>query len=311
MAMIYPDKLKPGDTVAIISPATVVKEEYVRGAAEALRKRGFNPLIMPSALGPSHGSFAADRQSRLKDLHDAITNPEVKLIFCARGGYGCVQLLPELPPAMIAANPKWLVGFSDISALHALWHTAGVASLHGPMAKHLTLEPEDDPATAAMFHILCESPEMHYSAPPFPGNRKGSAMGTVRGGNLAVLNGLAATPCDILSVKEGEDVVLFIEDISEAIYAVERMLYRLWLSGSLDRVKGLIVGQFTEYRPDRNFNSVEEMADAFFTRHGITGFPVAFNFPVGHVTHNLPIIEGARVRLEVTGNEVTLNSIPS
>lgn len=307
--MIYPEKLCKGDKIAILSPATIVKEEYVEGAARFLREKGFSPVVMPSALGPASGSFAASREARLADILSALADKDVKAIFCARGGYGCVQLLPSIPFETVAANPKWLIGFSDISALHALWVKAGVASVHGPMAKHITVESDDDVSTAALLSLLTGNGSFEYTDAPWPFNRHGIGEGMLRGGNLAVLNGLASTPYDILDIREGEDVVLFIEDISEAIYAVERMLYRLWLSGALARAKGLVVGRFTEYRPDRNFSSMEQMIDDFLRRNDISGFPVAFNFPVGHVTHNLPLLEGSRVRLEVNGETTILKSI--
>ena len=309
LKMIFPESLKKGDVVAMVSPATMVKEEYVKGGAAFLEKMGFIPRLMPGVSGPADGSFASSREQRLTDIREALRDPEVKAIFCARGGYGCVHLISEIPMEEVRSNPKWIIGFSDISALHALWFKSGVASLHAPMAKHLTIEPADDVSTTHLFKILTEGAEMDYEVEPHPFNRLGHAEGILRGGNLAVLNGLASTPFDLLDVEEGEDVILFIEDISEAIYAVERMLTRLYLSGSLSRLKGLIVGQFTEYRPDLNHESMEGMIEALLRRYGINDIPVAFNFPVGHVQLNYPMIEGARVMLEVTPEYVRLKTV--
>lgn len=307
--MLFPERLKKGDVVSIVSPATKVKDEYIMGAASFLEKRGYRPLLMPGALGPADGSFASSRTQRLADIRESLRDPSVKAILCARGGYGCVHLISEIPFEEVRENPKWLIGFSDISALHALWHKAGVASLHAPMAKHLTIEPADDLSTATLFKILEEGAVMDYKTAPHRFNRCGKASGMLRGGNLAVLNGLAGTPFDILKVRDGEDVILFIEDISEAIYAVERMLTRLYLSGTLTRVKGLIVGQFTEYRPDLNHESMECMIDALLRKYGVDGIPVAFNFPVGHVSLNYPLIEGAEVELTVSPDCVTLKTV--
>ena len=306
----YPSPLPPGGTVAIVSPATIVKEEFVEGAAAFFRARGYVPMVMPSALGPAFGSFAAAHEARLKDLREAVDNPEVDAIVCARGGYGCVHLIAVRELAQsVAAHPKWIVGFSDVSALHALWHSCGVASIHGPMAKHLTTEAPDDVCSRELLRLMTQKPTINYEIPSSPYNRPGKAVGELRGGNLAVLNGLAGTPFDMLSVSDEEDVILFIEDISEKIYAVERMLMRLHLSGTLSRLKGLIIGQFTEYNPDRNFESMEAMIDALLTRCGVTDIPVAFNFPVGHVSENYPLIEGAMVELNMTPTSVTLKTI--
>lgn len=305
----YPQAVAEGGKIAIVSPATVVKEEFVTGAANFLRGRGYVPVLMPSALGPAAGSFAASHEDRLKDLKDAVENPEVGAILCARGGYGCVHLIADRQLAdSVTEHPKWLVGFSDVSALHALWQACGVASIHGPMAKHLTIESPDDPCSSSLMDMLAGNTKMDYTFPSSPYNRPGTATGILRGGNLAVLNGLSGTPFDMLSVADDEDVILFIEDISEAIYAVERMLMRLYLSGTLLKIKGLIIGQFTEYRPDKNHESMEAMIDALLTRCGITGIPVAFNFPVGHVSANYPLIEGAKVTLSVTPSQTALNS---
>lgn len=307
--IVTPSSLLPGDRIAILSPATIVKAEYVEGAERFLRNVGFDPVILPAALGPASGSYAASLESRVADMRFALSDPSVKAILCARGGYGCVHLLPEIPVDMVAQHPKWMIGFSDVSALHALWEKAGVESLHAPMAKHLTLEGDDDPCTRKLLSILQGEGKMDYDVSPHPYNRHGIGKGILRGGNLAVLNGLAATPYDILDVKEGEDVVLFIEDISEAVYAVERMLMRLILAGSLQRLKGLIIGQFTDYRPDRNHGTMEAMVDSLLRRHGICSFPVAFNFPVGHVRENLPLVEGREVILDVSPDAVRLKEV--
>lgn len=308
--LIIPAPLPKGATIAIVAPATTVKKEYVEGAASFLTTKGYEPLVMPAVLGPAAGTFAASHESRLSDLLNAVENPLVGAILCARGGYGCVHLIADRTlAAAVTRHPKWLIGFSDISALHALWHSCGVASIHGPMAKHLTTERPDDPCTTKMMEMLAGNPGMDYTFPSSPHNRPGRATGELRGGNLAVLNGLAGTPFDMLAVAGDEDVILFIEDISEKIYAVERMLMRLHLSGSLSRLKGLIIGQFTEYNPDRNFGSMEAMIDALLTRCGITDIPVAFNFPAGHVSENYPLIEGSMAELDVTSTSVTLKTI--
>lgn len=296
--MIYPSRLRQGDGIAIVSPASTVKEEYIDGAARLLSEAGYRPVVMPHAKGPASGSYAASEEGRTSDLLAALTDPGIKAILCARGGYGCVHLLPHIPPATVRANPKWLIGYSDVSALHALWLKSGVASIHGPMAKHLSEEGRSHHATAHLLRLLSESPEMDYRSEANPYNRTGQATGRLAGGNLAVLNGLSATEFDILGSNDDKDGrIIFVEDISEPIYAVERMLTRLWLSGALKRARGLIFGRFTEYRPDRNFKSMEEMADSFLRRAGISDIPVVFGFPTGHVADNLPLVEGAMVAL--------------
>lgn len=303
--MIIPRPLKPGSVVAIISPASVVKEEYVRGAADFLRNRGYEAVIMPHALGPADGCFAGGFQERLDDLLTAWQDPRVDAVLCARGGYGTAHLLPYLPPEIMRANAKWLVGFSDISALHAALLAMGVASIHGPMAKHLCEDPDNE-STRALFHLL-EGGRMEYRLDRGNAyNRPGHAHGRLMGGNLAVLNGLSATPFDIFGHAVNEDVILFIEDVSEAIYAVERMLWRLYMAGTLNRIKGLVIGHFTEYRPSLKYEKMYDMIHSLLLRAGIDSIPVVFGFPTGHLSDNLPLVQGAEVELDVESDNLKL-----
>lgn len=303
--IITPKPLHKGSKIAIISPATIVKEEYIDGAAEFLRGEGLEPVIMPHAKGPADGSYASSGANRLDDLLSAWRNPEIDGILCARGGYGAAHLLPHLDREELRRNAKWLVGFSDISALHAGLLAAGIKSIHGPMAKHLCQDPTH-PSTQRLMELL-RGARMDYRIDgSHPFNRRGEARGRLVGGNLAVINGLAATPYDIFARADSEDIILFIEDISEAIYAVERMLWRLAMAGTLGKIKGLIVGRFTEYRPDRNFPDMEHMIDALLRRIGPHGIPVVFDFPVGHVTENMPLVHGADVTLSVSDQAIHL-----
>ncbi|MCH5233140.1 MAG: LD-carboxypeptidase [Muribaculaceae bacterium] len=306
MKIFYPAPLRPGDKIALLSPASAVKEEYVMGAMERILERGYEPLLMPDALGPASGSFSSDKINRFINLVDALEDNEIKAILCNRGGYGCVQLLPNLSFKMVSMHPKWIIGFSDVSALLALWYKAGVASIHGPMAKHLASMPAHDKCTDSLFDILENGGSFSYEFPASKLNHCGEGSGNLIGGNLAVLNDLANTPCDLLSPEEAEGSILFFEDISEPIYAVERMLWRLELSGVLQKAKGLIFGQFTEYKPDRNYNSMEEMISRFLELSSKPEIPVVFDFPIGHTDVNYPLIVGAHVSLCVTPERVNL-----
>lgn len=292
-----PSPLHSGSRIAIISPASIVKEEYIDGAVEFLRVHGYEGVVMPHAKGPADGCYAASPADRLSDFMRAWSDSSIDAVLCARGGYGTAHLLPKLSTGFLRDNAKWLVGFSDISAFHAALLHAGVASIHGPMARHLCENPGNG-ATAALMSLLSGG-GMDYEVPTHPLSRPGEARGRLMGGNLAVLNGLAATPYDIFERAWHEDVILFLEDVSEAIYAVERMLWRLYMAGTLHRLKGLIFGRFTEYRPSAKFSAMEEMLASLLRRIGLAGLPVAFGFPVGHVDDNLPLVEGAEVTLSI------------
>ena len=295
--IIFPSPLTKGDKIAIISPASHILPEYVDGACQAIAQMGFQPVVSTHCKGQC-GGYSGTIEQRLADFLEALHNPEVKAILCSRGGYGVVHLLEYLSADDIAENAKWLIGFSDISALHAAMVASGVASIHASMAKHLTQFGVDDEATVALFNIL-QGKLPTYQTPSHPFNKPGTATGTLTGGNMAVLCGLLDTEFDLLSRGD----ILFIEDVGEEVYKIERMLYNLRLSGVLPMIKGLIVGRFTDYRnPDGNGDSMEQMVKRMVEPYDI---PVAFDFPVGHVDENMPLIEGAQVTLTVA-DTVTL-----
>lgn len=308
--MIRPPKLLKGDMIAIISPATTVLPQYIDGAARWISARGWIPVVMPSANGPANGSYAASEQQRLNDLTAALLNPDIKAILCARGGYGCIHLIDKIPETILRQNAKWIIGFSDVSALHAMFWHAGVMSIHAPMAKHLTNLP-DDVHSRNLASILSSSVSPEIDVKVDDCSINGIAQGELRGGNLAVLDGLADTPFDMLKISEDDKkngVILFMEDIAEPIYKVERILWRLHLCGTLSNVDGLIFGAYTEYQPDKNFPSMQDMIITRLHQWGIN-IPVAINFPTGHIDNNYPLIQGERVKLTIKDSHATLKKL--
>lgn len=301
--IVFPAPVLPGDTVAIISPASSVKAEYVECAALCLEDYGYRPLLMPHVLGPADGAYASSLSGRRNDFISALMNPEIKGVLCSRGGYGAMQMFPEIPGGIIADNTKWIAGFSDISAIHALLLSRGIASVHSPMAKYLH-ECRQTGIKPALFDIWGKDEEFTVSTDARPENICGKAEGRLIGGNLAVLSGLAGTPYDILTPDP--DAVIFLEDVGEALYRIDRMLWRLYMSGTLSRAKALIFGSFTEYHTDRNFPDAETMISVRLNEWGITDKPVCFGFPVGHTDDNVPMIQGASVVLDVTPEGVSL-----
>lgn len=287
--MKTPPRLRLGDLVAIVSPASNIEPELVYDAARELERQGFDVRIMPHALGVS-GSYSGTADERLADLQAAIDDPEVKAILCSRGGYGAAHLLDRLN----VHRPVWLIGFSDISALHALWLHNGIRSIHSSMAKELALKRCcHNEANARLFYILSRGVMPQIEWPDSPYNIYGEAHGMLVGGNLAVINGLAATPYNPIKANR----ILFIEDVCEPIYKVERVLYRLRMAGVLDNLKGLIIGQFTGWQPSKDWQDMNTMiAQAV----GKVPYPIAFNAPIGHIDGNMPLLHGARVTLSVT-----------
>lgn len=310
--LTFPPFLKAGDRVTVVSPSGKIDKVLLRKARQRLESWGLEVLVARHADGEC-GWFAGTVRQRLADLQNALDDPRTAAILCSRGGYGAVHLAGKPDFTRFRERPKWLIGFSDITVLHNMVQREGFASLHAPMARHLAVEPADDFATLALKDILfghftagtAEAVQpapagFAYTCSPHPLNRKGTAGGTLRGGNLAVSHGLRGTPYDI----PPEGTILFLEDVGERPHAVERMFYNLKLGGVLGRLSGLIVGQFTGYEENRSLGKVlyEALADVLAEYD----FPVCFNFPVGHVQRNLPLINGAEVTLEVGRKAVTL-----
>lgn len=311
--VIIPKSIKEGSKIAIISPASSVKDAVIDTAVEKLRARGYEPVVYPHAYGKNFGTHPASDEDRAADLMNAFSNPEIDAILCTRGGYGTVRMLPMLNMDVIRQNPKWLIGYSDISDLHAFMHKAGVASIHGPMCGHLAKEADTIPPTELLFKVLTDGLPMTYEREAHDYNKPGHARGRLVGGNLLTINGLSETSYDIMNIGEEEDVILFIEDVSEQIYAIERILMRMHYSGLLSKVKGFIIGQFTEYRPSDDFESMEDMIYYWLKKWGYYNesnpMPIVFDFPTGHVTDNYPMIVSAETELTVTPFGTTLKFI--
>lgn len=290
----FPPPLKPGDKVAIVSPAGSVDERQVVKATEVLHEKGWVPVVYPNALG-CYGTYSGTYNERLGDIEKALLDPEIKAIICSRGGYGAVHLLESLDRLPLKKNPKWLVGFSDISALHALFVKHGLVSVHGPMTKDIARGGLEDDDILTLFDILeGKIPETTFPSSPY--DRPGIASGQLQGGNLAVIADLIGTPFSVAKAN----VILFIEDLEEPIYKVERILYQLRLAGILPKLKGLLVGQFTGYKPNKNYEKMEVMIHDMVAPYS---YPVAMDVPVGHVDHNIPLISGAYVTFRVTNGE--------
>jgi muramoyltetrapeptide carboxypeptidase len=298
MNIQFPPYLQPGDKVIIVSPSGKIDKQLLLGAKKRLTDWGLKVVTSKHADG-SCGKYAGTVKQRLTDLQLAMDDPSAKAILCSRGGYGAVHLVDKLDFTSFRQHPKWLIGFSDITALHCLFQQNGYASLHALMARHLTMEPVDDPCSEYLRNILfgqlptytCEKHKLNHS---------GTAQGILRGGNMAVAYGLRATPYDI----PAEGTILFLEDVGERPHAVERMMYNLKLSGVLERLSGLIIGQFTDYDEDCSLG--KELYEALADLLKEYSYPICFNFPVGHVTRNLPLINGARVELTVGKKDTKL-----
>lgn len=299
--MKRPPALKPDDSAVILSPAGRIDVRYVEGAAGLLKRWGLQPIIAPHALG-KQGRYSGSVQDRLSDLQQAMDDPTVRLILCSRGGYGVVHLLPCLDFTAFRSSPKWVVGYSDVTALHAALQRQGVASLHAPMAKHLAEEGEEDVAVQYM-HDTLFGKSLHYELPVVEHqhlNRPGTVTGRLFGGNLSVFTSLLGTKY----AKIPKGGILFLEDIGEEPYKVDRMINQLYLAGVFDRIGGLIIGQFTDYKEDPEMHSslLQSLHDVVKE----ADLPLCFGFPTGHVRANYPLLMGLNATLTVTESGIHL-----
>lgn len=302
--VIVPKPLKPGARIALVTPASAIKSEQIDTAIIKLREQGYEPVAMPHAYGKGFGSYATTDEERAAELMQAFRDSTIDAVMCTRGGYGTVRLLPLLDMNVVRQHPKWLIGYSDISDLHAFMYKAGVASIHGPMCGHIATEPDTLAATQYLYQVLAQGLPLQYDIEPHKYNKYGTAKGRLVGGNLLTINGLAETPYDVMNIGDQEDVILFVEDVGEAIYAIERVLMRMQQSGALGRLKGLIIGQFNKYNPDDDFESMEDMFHYWLEKWGYYDsgniIPIVFDFPSGHVSNNYPMVVNAMATLTVT-----------
>lgn len=296
---ISPPLLNKNDKAVIISPSGSIESSFIDGAKLVLESWGLNVIVSQYAR-EKNGRFCGTVEQRVEDLQGAMDDPDVKLIFCSRGGYGIVHLLDRLNFTEIKKYPKWLVGYSDITALHLAFMKNGILSAHAPMARHLA-EDGEDTASLYLRRLLFEG-IYEYSIASHPLNRIGIADGRLWGGNLAVLGGLIGT--SFADVPDNS--ILFVEDIGEGAYKIDRMMWQLKLAGVLDRLSGLVVGQFADCEED--FLMYAPIYESIMNLVSGYNYPVVFDFPVGHVKENFPLVYSGKIRLEVNTHKILLKT---
>lgn len=295
-----PRALRKGDRVAVVSPSSSPSQKTVDAGCRVLRAWGYEPVVAPHATDDHHG-FAGTADARAADLLWALRDSTVSAIMCTRGGDGAVQLLPYISSDDMRRHPKWLIGFSDITALHSAMVSAGVMTIHGSMLHAISAQGGTD-SVSVILHSVLEGHLPTYRIGAHPLNQPGTAEGMLVGGNLAVFNDLAGSPYDFL--QGSHDIILFIEDTDEPMTKVDRMWHHIVVRGLLPRIKGVIVGHFTDYKhPENGFDDMNAMLHEYLQHLGV---PVCYAFPVGHKRPNLPMIEGCRIRLTVTADSTTL-----
>lgn len=303
---IRPEPIKKGDKIAIVGPSYYLPDSTVNKACEALRKRGYVPIVADNVskkfpyAGKETGSFYAGApDERAAGLVNAMEDESIKAIICSRGGYGAIQTLQKMDPELFRKNPKWIVGYSDATALHMASVKAGVMSIHGNMATTLASKGDEEEGNIAMLKTIeGEIPE--YTLPANKHNTYGKATGMLIGGNFITMISVLGSKYDPI---QNQDCILFLEEVEESMHAIDRLFNMLKVQGKMKHVKGIIFGDFTDCGNEFSYGSIEDMLSSITSNLGI---PVAFGFPGGHGPLNLPLIEGSRITLEVNTNGTSI-----
>ncbi|WP_299366563.1 LD-carboxypeptidase [Winogradskyella sp.] len=297
--LIQPPYLKEGDTVAIVAPSGILKnrEREVQQAIDLLKSWGLHAVVGQHVFSKAN-HFAGTDDERCEDLQRAMDDPKISAIWCARGGYGTVRILDKLDYTKFKDKPKWVIGYSDITALHNQLHNKGFESLHALMCVSLTKDLSEVQTSIDTFKSALFGNPANYTLKGSNYNRTGEASGILVGGNLTMLH-------TMLGSEESIDTsgkILFIEEIGEYKYHIDRMLQSMKRAGYFNNLKGLIVGDMTKLRKNTTLwgTSVEQLVLDALSQYD---FPIAFNMPAGHENDNRALIFGRTIQLEVNKTE--------
>lgn len=300
---IIPRYLKKGDSIGLVCPAGFMPEEKYQTCIETLTGWGFK-VVIGKTPGHQYHYFSGTDKERLRDLQRMMDDKKISAILCARGGYGTGRIIDNLDFKKFEKNPKWIIGFSDITVLHShLFSQYNIASLHAPMAAAFNDGESENKFIQSLYDALIGK-KAHYSAEGNKLNQAGKATGILVGGNLSLLANMIGTDSDLKTKNK----ILFFEDIGEYIYNVDRMMYQLKRSGKLDQLKGLIVGKFSDMK-DTTVpfgQSTEEAIKALVKKYD---YPVCFDFPVSHEKENYALKVGVKYKLSVSEFSVELEEV--
>jgi muramoyltetrapeptide carboxypeptidase len=290
-----PPYLKKGDTIGIVCPAGFMAFERVQNCINALQDWGYKVKIGATVGSSSINYFSGTDDERLHDFQTMLDDDEVQAVLCARGGYGITRIIDKINFRKFKTSPKWLIGFSDITLLHLhVFSNYRISTMHAPMAGAFNDDERNNKYLLSLKKAL-EGKHIAYQSKDHPFNRKGEAVGELIGGNLALIAHSIGTPSDVKTKGR----ILFIEDVGEYLYNIDRMMFQLKRAGKFDKLAGLIVGGFSDNKDtDRPFGTTAEV----IIREVIQeyDFPVSFGFPVGHGRENLALKIGEGYKLKVS-----------
>lgn len=291
--MITPPYLQKGDKIAIVSTARKINKTELETAINYFTNKGFE-VVLGKTIGLENNQFAGSDSERTEDFQYFLNDDTVKAIVCARGGYGTLRIIDALDFTHLKKNPKWIVGYSDVTVLHShLQQVVGVKSIHATMPINFNNKAEND-AMKTLHDALTGNLKQHEIKTNYKLNRNGTASGQLVGGNLSLIYALQGSVSDI----ETEGKILFLEDLDEYLYHIDRMILSLKRAGKLSKLKGLVIGGMSDMK-DNTIPYGKTAEEIIFDAVKEYNYPICFHFPAGHIEQNLALIMGAEINLEV------------
>lgn len=296
-----PPPLKPGDTIGIVCPAGYMAADRVQACIDKLHEWGYYVRTGMTVGSSSENYFSGTDEERLKDFQQMLDDDKINALLCGRGGYGLTRIIDAIDFKQFREHPKWIIGFSDITLLHAhIYSNYNISTLHAPMAGAFIDKAPDDKYLLSLQHVL-KGERIKYSVDPHPFNRKGEAVGELVGGNLALLAHAVGTPSDMKTKGR----ILFLEDVGEYLYNIDRMMRQLKRAGKFDKLAGLIIGGFTDSKDtERPFGQTAE--EIIYDTVKEYDFPLCFDFPISHGGKNYAVKIGTGYKLTVKKGGVKL-----
>lgn len=295
MSLVAPEYLKVGDRIAIVAPAGILikRKELIEKAKQLAESWGLKVFIGAHVFNQNY-HFAGTDKERADDFQKALDDPRIKAIWCARGGYGSARILDRLDVNFSKGTPKWIVGYSDVTALHSHFHNLGLQTIHAMMCTSLSFDPLETKQSIQSLKKALFGEVLRYKIKSNALNRNGQSEGLLVGGNLSLLQSMLASESQLNT----EGKILFIEEIGEYKYHIDRMLQSLKRAGYFDHCKGLIVGGMTNIKKNTTpwGSSIEQLILDVVAAYD---FPVLFDFPAGHDPDNRALILGRKIKMSV------------
>jgi len=299
--LVRPPHLKKGDTIIILAPAGKIKDRSAIDPGIELANHWGLVVFFGNHLLSQDSSFAGTDAERLEDLQKALDDPSIKAIWAARGGYGTVRIIDDLDFSKFMEHPKWIIGYSDITVLHNKIHGLGYQSIHSQMPMTLKLDEPTQKESIQTLHQTLFGKKLQYKIPSSKYNRLGESSGQLVGGNLSIVYSMLASDTNL----NMNGKILFIEDVGEALYHIDRMMISLKRAGFFNNCGGIIVGNF-KLKSNEGNRFGKTLEEIILEAAEGTDFPIVFNFPAGHVEDNRSLVLGSYVDMKVTKNKARI-----